>query len=60
MSPGIYALGDVTGREPLTPVAIAAGRRLAERLFGGKPDLKLDYENVPTVVLRTRRSARSA
>jgi glutathione-disulfide reductase len=47
---GIYALGDVTGREPLTPVAIAAGRRLAERLFGNKPDLKLDYENVPTVV----------
>jgi glutathione-disulfide reductase len=48
--PGIYALGDVTGREPLTPVAIAAGRRLAERLFGGKPELKLDYENIPTVV----------
>lgn len=48
--PGIYALGDVTGREPLTPVAIAAGRRLGERLFGGKPDLKLNYDNVPTVV----------
>ncbi|WP_373510891.1 glutathione-disulfide reductase [Thiocapsa sp.] len=48
--PSIYAIGDVIGREPLTPVAIAAGRRLAERLFGGKPDLKLDYENVPTVV----------
>jgi glutathione reductase (NADPH) len=48
--PGIYAIGDVIGREPLTPVAIAAGRRLAERLFAGKPDLKLDYENVPTVV----------
>ena len=48
--PGIYAIGDVIGREPLTPVAIAAGRRLAERLFGGKPDLKLDYDNVPTVV----------
>jgi len=47
---GIYALGDITGREPLTPVAIAAGRRLAERLFGGKPDLRLDYENIPTVV----------
>lgn len=47
---GVYALGDVTGREPLTPVAIAAGRRLAARLFDDKPDLKLDYENVPTVV----------
>lgn len=48
--PGIYALGDVTGREPLTPVAIAAGRRLARRLFGGETDLRLDYENVPSVV----------
>jgi len=48
--PGIYAVGDVTGREPLTPVAIAAGRRLARRLFNGETGLKLDYENVPTVV----------
>jgi glutathione reductase (NADPH) len=47
---GIYAIGDVTGREALTPVAIAAGRRLADRLFGGKPDRYLDYELVPTVV----------
>jgi glutathione-disulfide reductase len=48
--PSLYAIGDVTGREPLTPVAIAAGRRLARRLFGGETGLKLDYENVPTVV----------
>lgn len=48
--PGVYALGDITGRVPLTPVAIAAGRRLADRLFGGKPDSYLDYANVPTVV----------
>ncbi|MBK1723390.1 glutathione-disulfide reductase [Thiocystis violacea] len=48
--PGIHALGDITGRDPLTPVAIAAGRRLAERLFNGKSDLKLDYDNIPTVV----------
>ena len=47
---GIYAIGDITGRVPLTPVAIAAGRRLAERLFGGQTDRKLDYENIPTVV----------
>lgn len=33
--PGIYAIGDVTERFHLTPVAIAAGRRLADRLFGG-------------------------
>jgi len=47
---GVYAVGDVTGRAPLTPVAIAAGRRLADRLFGGQPDARLDYENIPTVV----------
>ncbi|MBS0399330.1 MAG: FAD-dependent oxidoreductase, partial [Proteobacteria bacterium] len=32
---GLYAVGDVTGRAPLTPVAIAAGRRLSDRVFGG-------------------------
>ena len=47
---GIYAVGDVTGREALTPVAIAAGRRLADRLFGGQPQRRLVYENIPTVV----------
>ncbi|ROO24534.1 glutathione reductase [Salinisphaera orenii MK-B5] len=48
--PGVHALGDVTGAIELTPVAIAAGRRLADRLFGGKPDSRLDYHNIPTVV----------
>ena len=33
----IYAIGDVTGKNALTPVAIAAGRRLADRLFGEIP-----------------------
>jgi glutathione reductase (NADPH) len=47
---GIYAVGDVTGREALTPVAIAAGRRLADRLFGGQAGRKLDYENIATVI----------
>jgi len=47
---GFYAVGDVTGRVALTPVAIAAGRRLADRLFGGDSDARLDYENIPTVV----------
>lgn len=46
----VYAIGDVTGREALTPVAIAAGRRLADRLFGGMPDRCLDYENIATVI----------
>jgi len=47
---GVYALGDVTGRATLTPVAIAAGRRLSDRLFGGKPQSKLDYNEIPSVV----------
>lgn len=47
---GVYAIGDVTGRATLTPVAIAAGRRLADRLFGGKPQAKLDYHDIPSVV----------
>lgn len=46
----IYALGDVTGRAALTPVAIAAGRRLADRLYGGMEGRYLDYELIPTVV----------
>jgi glutathione reductase (NADPH) len=48
--PGIYAVGDVTGRQALTPVAIAAGRRLADRVFGGQPERRLDYECIPTVI----------
>jgi glutathione reductase (NADPH) len=48
--PGIYAIGDVTGREQLTPVAIAAGRRLSDRLFGGMKDRYLDYSLIPTVI----------
>ncbi|MDH3690497.1 MAG: glutathione-disulfide reductase [Gammaproteobacteria bacterium] len=47
---GVYGVGDVTGRVALTPVAIAAGRRLADRLFGGSPEAKLDYESIPSVV----------
>lgn len=47
---GIYAIGDVTGRAMLTPVAIAAGRKLAERLFGNQPDAKISYENIPSIV----------
>lgn len=47
---GIYAVGDVIGKIDLTPVAIAAGRRLAERLFNNQADAHLDYNLVPTVV----------
>lgn len=48
--PGVWAIGDVTGRAPLTPVAIAAGRRLADREFGGMAGRKLDYRGIATVV----------
>ncbi|OTG83653.1 glutathione-disulfide reductase [Acinetobacter sp. ANC 4648] len=47
---GIYAVGDITGKVELTPVAVAAGRRLSERLFNNKPNEHLDYQNIPTVV----------
>jgi len=48
---GLYCVGDAsTSGYELTPVAIAAGRRLADRLFGGMKEAKLDYDNVPTVV----------
>lgn len=47
---GIYALGDVTGQIDLTPVAIAAGRQLAARLFKDQPDAHLNYDNIPTVM----------
>jgi glutathione reductase (NADPH) len=48
----IYAVGDVGGKALLTPVAIAAGRRLSNRLFGPAKfkDQKLDYNNIPSVV----------
>ncbi|HWG76075.1 MAG TPA: glutathione-disulfide reductase [Steroidobacteraceae bacterium] len=48
--PHVYAIGDVTQHAGLTPVAIAAGRRLADRLFGGQSERRLDYENIASVV----------
>jgi|UniRef100_A0A8J9SQ58 glutathione reductase (NADPH) len=46
----IFAIGDVCGIVELTPMAIAAGRRLADRVFGGQAPMKASYELVPTVV----------
>ena len=46
----VFALGDVTGRAQLTPVAIAAGRRLADRLYGGMEGRHLEYDLIPTVI----------
>lgn len=47
---GTYAVGDVTARPQLTPVAIAAGRTLAERLFNNRPESRTDYEGIPTAI----------
>lgn len=47
--PSIYAIGDVTGRIALTPVAIIEGHALADRLYGGKQRY-ISYENVPHAV----------
>ncbi|HTV85752.1 MAG TPA: glutathione-disulfide reductase [Dyella sp.] len=47
---GIYAIGDVTDRKALTPVAVAAGRALADRLIGGHADARLDDSVLPSVV----------
>ena len=48
---GIYALGDVTDRLQLTPVALAEGMWLAAHLYGEhKPEKPLDYRDVPTAV----------
>ena len=46
----IFAIGDVTGAQALTPVAIAAGRRLADRIYGKMAGRHLDYKLVPTVI----------
>ena len=46
----IYTLGDITGHSALTPVAIAAVRHLADRLFGGEIQTQLDYTETPSVI----------
>lgn len=48
--PGVHAVGDITPMPALTPVAIAAARRLMDRLFGGRERRALDFETMPTVV----------
>jgi glutathione reductase (NADPH) len=47
--PHIYAIGDVTNRINLTPVAIREGHAFADTVFGGKP-VAVDHANVPTAV----------
>jgi len=45
----IYAIGDVTNRVQLTPVAIREGQAFAETLYGGTPRT-VDYDNIPSAV----------
>jgi glutathione reductase (NADPH) len=48
--PGVFALGDIIGKGPLTPVAIAAGRRLADHWFAPERNpVPVDYGQIPTV-----------
>lgn len=47
---GVYAVGDVSGRIELTPVAIAAGRRLSDRLFDNQKEAHLNYDKVASVI----------
>jgi glutathione reductase (NADPH) len=55
-SPGIYAVGDVTNRLNLTPVAIHEGHAFADTVFGGKP-LSTEHENVPFAVFSQPQAA---
>lgn len=48
--PGVYAIGDVTNAPALTPVAIAAGRKLADRLFNNQTEAHLNYENICSAI----------
>ena len=46
----VYAVGDITGRAALTPVAIASGRHLADRLFNNQGEARLEYDNIASVI----------
>ena len=47
--PSIVAIGDVTGRSPLTPVAIHAGRLWADHVYGGR-HVPMSWDNIPSAV----------
>ena len=50
--PSVYAVGDVTNRLALTPIAIREGHAFADTVFGGKARA-IDHTNVPTAVFTT-------
>ncbi|WP_375421269.1 glutathione-disulfide reductase [uncultured Sphingomonas sp.] len=47
--PSIYAIGDVTNRVQLTPIAIREGQAFADTMYGNKPT-RVDYTNIPSAV----------
>lgn len=52
LTPSIYAVGDVTNRANLTPIAIREGHAFADTVFGGKP-IMVDHDLIPTAVFST-------
>jgi glutathione reductase (NADPH) len=54
--PSIYAIGDVTDRVNLTPVATAEGMAVANTLFNNRPTA-LDYANIPTAIFANPNAA---
>ena len=52
LTPSVYAVGDVTNRANLTPIAIREGHAFADTVFGGKPTM-VDHELIPTAVFST-------
>jgi glutathione reductase (NADPH) len=52
LTPSVYAVGDVTNRAALTPIAIREGHAFADTVFGGKPTL-VDHSLIPTAVFST-------
>jgi glutathione reductase (NADPH) len=52
LTPSIYAVGDVTNRANLTPIAIREGHAFADTVFGGKPTI-IDHDLIPTAVFST-------
>lgn len=52
LTPSVYAVGDVTNRANLTPIAIREGHAFADTVFGGKPTI-IDHDLIPTAVFST-------
>jgi len=47
---GVFSFGDINNKLALTPVAVRAGRKFSDRVFGNHAGAKMDYDNVPSVI----------